>query len=969
MSSRFPSLIVVACAAVCLGATGAATAQIPRASRPAVTDTGTLAAIPGDAAAVRGTLPNGLRFIVRENHTPLHRAELRLVVNAGSVLEDDNQRGVAHLIEHMAFDGTSRFPKSAVVDYLESVGLRFGADLNAETTADQTVYRLTVSTDQAGVLSQGIAILAQWAHEVTFDSADVVAERGVVLAEWRLRTGGGTDPSARISERIDSLLYAGTRYPERAPIGSATGIAAATPASLKQFYSDWYRPDLMTVVVVGDVDREAVVQRIRAEFGALTNPSPERVRPGPGIPTWHGPLAGVLTDTAIGSTNVRLWFRQPVDSADSARAGDRHSLLRTMFLNIVSRRWLVSRSAMGRLLHPTAQRCVLNGGADFCLELTGAVPNGAVEQGLVELEREVAEIAQHGSTEDELDWARRQILGQILAQDLEDASKPSAQWAADYVAFTFTPVLYAAPSRNEEEARALLQTFRPSDLAEFVRTWCAVSNLAVIVTAPTNDPARLPDETRLAKLVDSVQNAITPPLTKPPAKTEVLDIRPVPGRIVHQRSYESVGATEWALSNGMRVVFKPTHFAGDELYLRAFAPGGSSLAPDSLLPAATIAGDAVSQALGWGDFTADALRRELFGDFLAGLPAVRISPNEARIDVEGSPRHAELLFQLLHIAFLPPRTDEDAFGVWRAQAARQLAQPWGPGAILNDALTSGDPHGRPPTPAELERVRAEQITQFYQARFGDASHFTVVIVGGLSLVQARPLVERYLASLPTRGEGPERAHPSQIRLQGVPSNVRITGGVRYNLPVVAEDEALTVLAFWGSLSPWTPTSEDELKAVLNALQQVLRRELRERRGSTYDVDVGLSYPSLGDSTTYLAVIQFASAPAQAAELAQVAEDLIRGIQQGRLPADVASDVAAMMRRATETAYNQNRPWLDRLTARLERGWPVGESPVLNVHVTPQGVADAARKYLDFERYVQLTLLPKDQHTATGSSPQ
>ncbi len=947
-----------------------AAAQTARGLPASPADTGTLAFVPGDSAAVRGRLRNGLRFVVRENHVPRHRAELRLVVNAGSVLEDEDQRGLAHFVEHMAFNGTAHFPKAALVDCLESVGLRFGADLNAETSTDATIYRLTIPTDSTHVLGRAIEILGDWAHAVTFDSSEVVAERGVILAEWRLRTNGGTDPELRSRARLDSLLYAGPRYPERLPIGVPTLIQAAEPAPLKRFYHDWYRPDLMAVVAVGDFDRRVVVDRIRAEFGTLQDPSPERARPARGLPPWQGPLVGVWADSAIAGISERLMFRAPVDSADTTAPGwvtmaTRHAILRNMLLNILWRRFLISDSTANTVYQvhqPFADGCVLNGGADFCLELGGGASAGHTTSGLAALETELAAIAQHRPTDDELDWARGKIRSDLATEDLGDATKSSAAWAAEYLSLAFIPVPYTAPALNEQETLALLPTLRPTDVADFVRACCRLANLAVIVNAPATEAARLPNQARIVALLDSVQHAPIPARAGTSPTGPLLGVRTPSGRVTRQRSLASVGVTEWILSNGMRVLVKPTRFAGEELYLRAIAPGGVSLAPDSLWPAAAVTGDVVSQSLGWTDFSPTTLRQRFFGAFIAGPPAVSISATEARVDVAGSPRHADVLFKLLNLAFQAPRANLDALAAWQAQAAARREQAPTDNDLINAALTGDNPHAGPPTASVLRQGQLDRVSQFYQARFNDASHFTVLIVGALTLAQARALVERYLAGLPSRHEGPE--HPRALGVHLVP------GVVRRAYRGLNADQALTLLAFPGEWQRWTPETESALKALLAALQQTLTTELRERRRAVYAVQVGLSFP-LMDSASYVATIRFASTPEHAGELADAALAQIRRFQEGDVSPALAAGVAETTRRVAETGYAQNRPWLDRLTARVERGWPLDEAPAVDVHAayyTPQGIAAAARRYLDLQRYAQVTLLPRAD-TSSGARRQ
>src|SRR5215471_13140244 len=258
--------------------------------------------MPVDAAITQGTLPNGLRYYVRANAKPEKRAELRLVVKAGSVLEEDDQQGLAHVVEHMAFNGTKNFPKHDVVQFLESLGMRFGADVNASTRFDETVYTLTVPTGTPAVLDRALLILEDWAHNVTFDPAEIDKERPVVMEEWRLRRGAG----ARISERVLPILLKGSRYADRVPIGKTDVLQAFTPERLRQFYADWYRPNLMAVVAVGDFDQAQMVGLVRNHFSGLTNPPAERARPTYDVPDRSGTTFTILSDKELTATNVEV---------------------------------------------------------------------------------------------------------------------------------------------------------------------------------------------------------------------------------------------------------------------------------------------------------------------------------------------------------------------------------------------------------------------------------------------------------------------------------------------------------------------------------------------------------------------------------------------------------------------------------------------------------------------------------------
>jgi len=276
-------------------ATAAALAAQATAPSPAAGSAPNLASpLPLDPAVTTGTLPNGLRYYIRVNHKPEKRAELRLVVNAGSVLEDSSQRGLAHVVEHMAFSGTTHFKRQELVDYLESTGVRFGADLNASTSFDETIYELTVPTDSAKLFDKGFEILADWSRGLTFDSTELARERRVVIEEWRLGRGA----SARMRDKQFPVIFSGSRYAQRIPIGDKHTLETAPRAAVKRFYDEWYRPDLMAVVAVGDFDKAQVERKIKAQFASWPAKTKERPRPSFPVPDHDSTLVTIAGQTA-----------------------------------------------------------------------------------------------------------------------------------------------------------------------------------------------------------------------------------------------------------------------------------------------------------------------------------------------------------------------------------------------------------------------------------------------------------------------------------------------------------------------------------------------------------------------------------------------------------------------------------------------------------------------------------------------
>ncbi|HET7458351.1 MAG TPA: pitrilysin family protein, partial [Gemmatimonadaceae bacterium] len=397
---------LVAAASLALVATlplASASAQTPRA--PAASPAAAADTLPLDSAVRFGVLPNGLRYYVRVNHRPEKRAELRLVVDAGSVLEDEDQRGLAHFVEHMAFNGTTHFARNELVNYLESIGMSFGADLNAATSFDETVYQLTVPTDSGKALDKGLLILEDWAHGLRFDHDEIARERGVVEEEWRLGQGA----ASRIRDKQFPVLFQGSRYATRLPIGTKASLDSASDAALKRFYADWYRPDLMAVVAVGDFDGAAVEKEIRRRFSTLANPPHERPRPSYSVPDHDAPLVAIATDREATGTSVEVIYLMPPRPANTVatyRRGMIEGLYDAMFnerLNELARRpnppFIGAGSNVGRLIR-----------AREVYSIGAAVSDSAVERGLAALLTEAERVDKFGFTQGELDRARADLL-------------------------------------------------------------------------------------------------------------------------------------------------------------------------------------------------------------------------------------------------------------------------------------------------------------------------------------------------------------------------------------------------------------------------------------------------------------------------------------------------------------------------------------------------------------------------------
>jgi zinc protease len=914
-------------------------------------------ALTGDTAVIRGTLPNGLTYYVRRNAEPRARAELRLVVNAGSVLEEPDQRGLAHFLEHMAFNGTRRFEKHEIVDYLERVGMRFGPDVNAYTSFDETVYMLQLPTDSAGVVDTGLQILRDWATDISLDSAEVEAERGVVMEEWRLTRGAG----GRISDRQFPFLFAGSRYAERLPIGDTATLRTFRHATLRRFYQRWYRPELMAIVAVGDFDPREVEAKIRAEFGGIpasTSPAdrPETTLPFPGSVRYM-----VTTDAEVPRGQVSINWMIP-DRPDTSVADLRRSIVEGMYSGMLGDRlnemslkpdapFLDVGSYQGASLRPL-ETFVLN----------AAVAEGGAERGLAALVGEVERAARHGFTAAELEREKAELLRMWEQLYAERARTTSGQFAGQYADHFLRPGVLRTLEDDYALQTALVPGVTLDEVNAAARRFAAHRDRVVLVTGPAREGLAQPSEARLAAVADSAARADVAAYTETASEAPLLARTPAPGRVVAVDSVAEVGVIRWTLSNGARVVLKPTDFKDDEILFAATSPGGLSLLPDSAYRYGQTATAAV-QLAGIGELSLTDLQRRLTGKAASVGP--NVSDYAEGMNGFAAPRDVETLFQLVHLYFTQPRRDTAAWTAY-LQRGREALRNRGVtpesafGDTLNAILSQRHVRTRPFTAATFDSLDIDRSLAIYRERFAEAGDFTFYFVGRFDPDSLRPLAETYLASLPSSGVREAWRDPGIRPPAGVVQRT-VRRGV--------EPKARTALVFTGP-AEFSREATAEMSGLAETLQLRLRERLREDLGGTYGVGVsgGVArdpYPR------YSLSVNFGSAPERVDELTAVVFAVMDSIRAAGPSRDDVDKVREAARRARETSLRENDFWMGQLMGYDRMGWDVRiiDDEPLSARLTVERIRDAARRYLDRSRYVQVSLVPEGTPAAGGGAPR
>ncbi len=945
--TKMASLAVLCFAASSLvGAQQPAAPAQPAAASPAASAP-LSAAIPLDTQITTGRFANGLRYYIRKNKKPEGRAELRLVVNAGSILEERDQAGLAHFVEHMAFNGTKHFPKQETVKFLESIGMRFGPSVNAFTSFDETVYMLQVPTDKPDVLEKAFLILEDWAHNVSFDATEIDKERGVITEEWRLRRGAG----ARMQDKQFPILFKGSRYAERLPIGDMEVIQSFKHERLKKFYEDWYRPELMGVVAVGDFDKAAIEALVKQHFETIPKSPATKLRPAYDVPAQPATLYAIASDKEASGTSVSVYSKMPARDQTTIGAY-RQQILERLFAGMLSARFSeMAQKPDAPFLGAGAGR----GQFVRTLEvstLSAGVKEDGVERGLDALFTEALRVEKFGFTATELDRQKTNVMRGLERAVTEKENTPSASLADEYVR-NFTD---KEPAPGIEYEAALHARFLPEiTLAEvnaLAKQWVPDKNRVVLVNAPQKEGLTIPDEAKLSGVIAAATRKDLTAYVDAVANASLIETPPAPGAITKTTAKDAFGITEWELSNGVKVVLKPTTFKQDEILFQAFSPGGTSLASDAeFIPAQTAA--QVIASGGLGKFSAVDLRKVLTGKVASARPF--IGELDEGLRGSASKKDLDTLFQLIYLTFTAPRADPAIFTVMtsamKSQLANQKASPEFTFAeTLNSIMTQNHPRARMLTPEMVDQMNLDKSLAFYKDRFGDASDFTFVFVGSFDADTLKPLVERYIATLPVTHRTETWKDIGLKRPEGVIEK-RVDKGL--------EPKSRAAIVFSGPFD-YTQENRIAIRAMADVLEVRLRESIREDLGGTYSVSADANYSKVPRSQ-YSVEISFGSNPDRTDDLVKTVLKEIEALKANGPTDKQVADVKETFLRDDETNMKQNGYLLGQLALRYEYNEDVTSLFNMADHyrkIDAATIRGAAQKYLNPANMVKVTLFPE-----------
>ncbi len=906
------------------------------------------APLPLDPAIRSGKLPNGLTYFIRKNAKPEKRALLRLAVQAGSIDEEEDQRGLAHLLEHMEFNGSAHFRPGELVSYLESVGVRFGPHVNAYTSFDETVYMLDMPTDKPGVLNRGFEALSDFAGGASLTDEEIERERGVVIEEWRGRLGAGT----RLQQpQMDALFGANSKYAQRLPIGLPEVIRNAKPERIRDFYRTHYRPDRMAVIVVGDIDPVAIEEQIRTNFGQFRNASTVAHLVA-AVPPHDDTRYVTQSDSELQGSSVSITHKRPLQPLRTA-ADYRRVLTRSLLAQM----WNARFGEMAR--QPDAP--FLNAGAGGgsvsrtveSFDVSARVKDGGIEKGLAAMASEISRVKQFGFNQSELDRAKASLLARYERAFNERDKAESGGLASELVTYYLTGE--AAPGIETELklAREVVPSIGVADIGAMARELLPDSNRVVLASAPQK--AGLAQVTDVA-LRESLRAGAAAPVTAwadSVTGRELLAKLPEGGRVTGRREIAELGVTVLTLSNGVNVWLKPTDFRNDQIAFTSFARGGTSIVGEQDYWNASYATSLVGLG-GFGGLSPTDRSKLLAGKLAQSSPY--ISTYTHGVQGNASPKDLETALQLTYLDFTAPNKDVNAFQLMKRQLEARVAnQGQSPGQVFSERVralnTLNHYTSRPFKAEDINKLDPEAMLKFYQDRFANAADFTFFFVGAFKVDEVAPLLAKYLGSLPSKGTPDSQS--GALRLQ-FPSEVK-----RETVSKGREPRSQTVISFFADASA-DEFEAHRLRAATAVLENKLRDILREELGGTYSVGAGYGdiLPETGYGTT---TVQFGSSPENVQKLTDaVMKEVERLRRDGPTEADVKA-VRETEKSDLQESYKTNNFWLGslqtaallnrdpkRIALRLERA---DSLTIENIHA-------AFKKYFPADRYTIVTLVPE-----------
>jgi zinc protease len=918
--------------------------------------------IPFDPQVKTGVLPNGIKYYIRKNAKPEKRVELRLAIKAGSILEDKDQLGLAHFVEHMCFNGTKNFPKNDLVKYLQSLGIKFGADLNAYTSFDETVYILPIPSDKKEILDGGFQVLEDWAHNVTFDNTEIDKERGVIIEEWRSRTGA----EDRIRVKTFPKMFKGSLYPERLPIGDTGIIKNFKYDAIKRFYRDWYRPDLMGVMVVGDIDVDEMEKKIKFHFGRIAPAKNPRPRPEFDIPDHKTTEIAIAADKEQAFGNVLLMYKK--DGKRMKTLGDyRQKLVYDLYnAMMIDRLEELTKSENPPFVNGFAFYSQVSVGFKNAYQNYASISENQALSALKALLLENKRALQFGFTASELDRAKKNLINRYESQYNEREKTPSARLVSEYVQNFLEEEPVPGIAFEYEFVKKILPTIQLAEINPLTKIFVTDENRVITITLPEKTGVKIPTEKEVLDVIAEVEKTDVKPYEDKVITEPLMAKIPTAGKIVSEKKLPEIDATELTLSNGAKVVYKKTNFKDDEILLSAYAKGGHSLASDADYHSAAGADKVITEG-GLANFSSTDLKKVLTGKTADVSPY--IGEYSQGLNGDAAPKDLETMFQLAHLYFTAPRKDEKAFKSFitknKGMMKNLIANP---NFYFIDQVSKIMSQNHPraqglPKPEDFDKINLDKAIEFYKARFANAANFTFVLVGAFDENELRKHIETYIASLPSQpGAKPEVAKDLGIRPP--------KGVVEKSFEKGKDNRSQVMITITDELK--NEKDAFNIRMAAEVLSIKLIENLREEKGGVYGTS---ARPSITKEPKprYSITVQFTCAPENVDKLTKAVYEEIQKLQKDGPKKEDLDKVKETQRRDIEKNVKENRFWQN----GLRRIYYEDAKPELMLEakmrervdkLTEKDIQSAAKKYMNYKKN-RIIVASKPENQPESNEPK
>jgi len=920
------------------------------ASGPIVAQLNLSDPLPVDPRVKIGKLPNGLTYYIQKNSRPEKKVELRLAVNTGSILEEDDQRGLAHFTEHMAFNGSKNFQKNDLVSFLQTIGVKFGADLNAYTGFDETVYILPIPTEKKENVEKGFQILEDWASSVSFDEAEIDKERGVVLEELRL--GKGADD--RMSKIYFPKLFEGSKYGDRLPIGTEDVLKNFKYETIKQFYTDWYRPDLMAVIVVGDMEVAEAEQYVKKHFAHLKNPEKSKPRPGSEVLPRKKSEGIVATDKEATNHYVQIYYTTKKAKVETTISDYREYIIKRLFTSMLSQRlqeltqkpnppFLFGASSLGQFVR----------GYEAYSSFAVLGKDG-VEPAINAIIQENERARKFGFTATELDQIKKSLMKNIERAYNERDKTESANIVREYI----QNFLEQEPIPGIENEYNYHKQYLDGITLEEVNQYAAkiippdTESKLVVLTGPDKAEFKIPSNEELLLIADNAAKVELTAYEEKLVAASLMEKVPVAGKITGEKKIKEIDVTELTLNNGIKVLLKPTDFKNDQIVMAASRFGGQYLYDVKDRLNAEYASTVVTQ-MGVAEFSPIDLRKVLAGKSASVTP--RLGTVSESLNGQCSAVDLETMLQLTYLYFTQPRYDAELFEsfVTKQQAMYQNASS-DPQYTFQDSvmtiLYKNHPWApRVPKSEIFGKINDQRALSIYKERFGNASGFTFVLVGKFDLATIKPLLATYLGSLPS---SPNKSTYKDVGLRPVK-------GVQKEIFKGTEPKSF-IRMFWNGEAVYSTDEQLKIQALTEVLNIKLIEKLREDLAGIYGGGV---FGSL-NKYPYNHFSMGASLPCGPENVDKLIAATLEEIQKIKKDGPAVEDlnkVKETWKQQHDVNLKENNYWARQLLQSVELGTDMDNVLTYEKRIallSPLDVKDAANKYLDMKNYVQIVLNPE-----------